>query len=207
MRVVDVQDPSNPVEIGSYEPGPGYEAWSVASRGLYAFVGRVDAGVSGVDVIDMANPELPVEVGECAVTGIPRQLAVLGLTVFVAGEGGGMRVVDVSVVEGPVEIGHYLVPDDALGVGVSGIYVYLANLHAGGNMTNGLYVIDISSPTNPVEAGNQATPGHAWDVAVSGSLVYLADSDGGVAVFEECGGAIFSEGVELGDTSAWSGAL
>jgi hypothetical protein len=59
LRVVDVSDPSNPKEVGSYET-PGY-ATGMAVAGDYAYVTDEGAGLHVVDVSDLysANRSLP----------------------------------------------------------------------------------------------------------------------------------------------------
>ena len=58
LRVIDISNPSNPVEVGYYDT-PGY-AWDVAVSGSYAYIAD---GISGLRVIDISNPSNPVEVG------------------------------------------------------------------------------------------------------------------------------------------------
>jgi len=204
MRVVDVQNPTSPVEIGAFEPGPAYEAWSVACSGDNAYLGYIEDSSAGIDVLDVQDPANPAEIGHCDMPGLPRQLVVAHGFAFVAADDSGLRVVDLENPQTPVEVGHWLLPDRAHGVDVSGVHVYMANRHSAGGVSNGLYVVDVSDPEYPTQAGHIETPGQALDVAVWGSLVVLADTGGGAAIFEECGGAIFFDGFESGDVSAWS---
>jgi hypothetical protein len=86
-------------------------------------------------------------------------------------------------------------------VTVAGIYAYVADV------TEGLRVIDVSTPSAPVEVGFADTPGSAEGVAVAVGFVFVADNAAGLAVFRECSGALFADGFESGDTSAWSATL
>jgi hypothetical protein len=58
LRVIDISNPTNPVEIGSYDT-PG-EAFGVYVSGNFAYVADRD---SGLRVIDISNPKNPVEIG------------------------------------------------------------------------------------------------------------------------------------------------
>jgi hypothetical protein len=203
VRVVDVHDPLNPVEVGAFEPGSGYEAWSVACWGQHAVVGHRDDGASGVHVLDVHDPSQPAAIGSCALPGLPRRIEVSGSLALVAADASGLRVVDLSELANPVEVGSWSLPDDAFAVAVNGTLVYLANRSSGGGGSNGLYVVEVADPTNPADAGHSLSSGQAWDVATSGALVVLADWLGGLLVFEECGGFIFADGFESGDLSAW----
>jgi hypothetical protein len=119
----------------------------------------------------------------------------------VGGQGHGLRVIDVSTPESPFEAGSFDALGDAWGVAVSGSHAYVAD------QWEGLWVVDVSTPASPIEVGFFDTPGDAWGVAVSGRYVYVADGDAGMEVFLKCGVMIFSDGLESGDTSAWSATV
>jgi len=80
-------------------------------------------------------------------------------------------------------------------------YAYVAD---GGN---DLCVVDVSTPSTPVEVGLSSTPNPAVGVAVAGGYVAVAVDLGGLAVYEDCSGTLFTDGFEPGDTSAWSATV
>jgi hypothetical protein len=80
-------------------------------------------------------------------------------------------------------------------------YAYVAD---GGN---DLCVVDVSTPSTPVEVGLSSTPNPAVGVAVAGGYVAVAVDLGGLAVYEDCSGTLFTDGFEHGDTSAWSATV
>ena len=104
----------------------------------------------------------------------------------------------------------------ASAVAVSGGRAYLAS-------GAGLLVLDVSSPGAPVELGGVALPDEVQGVAAAGAYAYVADSwaglrvvdvsdpaapvEVGLYVFRECGGVVFSDGFESGDTAAWSATV
>ena len=164
LRVIDVSDPQNPVEVG-YHDTPSI-ALGIYVSGDYAYVTDRDAGLR---VIDVGNPYNPVEVGYYDTPGIARDVYVSGDYAYVADEDAGLRVIDVSDPRNPVEVGYHDTPSSAYDVYVSGDYAYVAD------RDSGLRVIDVSDPSNPEEVGYYDIPGIACGVYVSGDYAYVAD--------------------------------
>ena len=120
---------------------------------------------------------------------------------YVADNGNGPCVIDVSTPSTPAVVGFLDTLGLTLGVAVSDRYAYLANGE------RGLRVMDVSTPSTPVEVGLSSTPNPAVGVAVSAGYVAVAVDLSGLAVYENCAGALFSDGFEPGDTSAWSATV
>jgi hypothetical protein len=99
-----------------------------------------------------------------------------------------------------VEVGLVAAPGWAEGVALSGDYAYVSY-----TFEMALQVVDISMPTSPREVGFVYTSGHARGVAVAGEYVYMADDEAGLEIFLDC--AVFTDGFESGDTSAWSSTV
>ena len=124
LRIVDVQIPSAPVEVGPWGWGaPGHVARDVAVSGGYAYVA---AGYDGVRVIDVSTPSASVEVGFFPTPGWASGVDVVGAYAYVAeivdiysSSGGTLRVIDVSVPSAPVEEGSVHTPGWARAVAVA----------------------------------------------------------------------------------------
>jgi hypothetical protein len=127
-------------------------------------------------VIDVSNPEAPVEVGFVEAPGRAYGVAVAGGYAYVVGK--GLTVIDVSAPSVPVKVGWLglRLPGD---VEVADGHAYVA---AGGG---GLLVIDVRAPSAPVEVGISETPDGAAGVSVSDGHVFLAGG-AGLYVFREC---------------------
>ena len=169
MRVVNISDPFNPVEIGFYNT-PG-SADDLAVSGSYAYVVIDEVGLH---VVDISNPLNPVEVGTFISPGYPNAVAISGDYAYLA-DGVGLRIIDVSTPTHPVEVGFYESSGTygfARDVALSGDYAFVAEDY------NGLRVVDISNPTDPVEVGFYVTPYSAWSVVISGSYAYVIDGIG-----------------------------
>jgi hypothetical protein len=162
-------------------------------------------------VFDLSEPSAPVGVGglelghgwisPLCVCSYAHDLAFSDGYAYVAERsyagGSGLRVIDVSDPTAPVQVALVETPGEALGVAVSDGYAYVAD---GGS---GLRVFDVSAPSAPIEVGSYDTPGTAWDVAVAGAYAYVADEEAGLEILLSCA-ALFIDGFESGDTSAWS---
>ena len=108
--------------------------------GNHAYVADSD---SGVRIIDVSNPAVPIEVGFNSTGVYAVGVAVSGTHVYIAQHDLGFRILDVSDPAAPVEVGFR----DTLGltraVVVSGDLAYVANGHSG------LSIIDVSNPAAP----------------------------------------------------------
>ncbi|MBN1888095.1 MAG: carboxypeptidase regulatory-like domain-containing protein [Thermoflexales bacterium] len=173
LRVLDVSDPINPIEVGYYDT-PG-SARGVALAGDYAYVA---AGEDGLRVIDVSNPISPTELGSCDTPGSARGVALAGNYAYIADGDSGLRILDVSDLASPAELGFYDTPGRAYGVTLSGTLAYVAD--EGG----GLRILDVSDPASPAELGACDTPGLAHSVALSGRYAYVADGGGGLRVVD-----------------------
>ena len=159
--------------VGSYDT-PGC-ARGVYVSGDYAYVAD---GEAGLRVIDVSDPQNPVEVGYYDTPGYAVDVYISGGYAYVAAGYAGLRVIDVNDPSNPVEVGHYDTPGCTYDVYVSGGYAYVAD------EDSGLQVIDISDPQNPVEVGYYNTPGWALGVYVSGGYAYVADDWAGLRVID-----------------------
>ena len=151
---------------------PGF-ATDVALGGTLAYVAD---GVSGLRVVDVADPSSPDELGSWNTPGSAADVEVVGGIAWVADRDASLRAIDVSDPATPFEIGFFDTPYFANDVELSGDLAFVADGAAG------LRVIDVSAPTNPVEIGALATA--ASDVAAVGGLVYVAANDRTVRIVD-----------------------
>ena len=196
LRIVDVSNPRNPVEVGFLDT-PGF-AWCVHISDNYSYIAD---GFSGLRVIDVSNPESPVEVGYYDTPKSAEYLVALGDYAYIADNDSGLHIIDISNPQNPEEVGAYDTPGQAWGIGVAisgdyanpngrlrltaknnvpsiGITAYIADDFSG------LRIIDVSNPENPIELGFYDTPGNAEAVATSGDYAYIADSDHGLRIID-----------------------
>jgi hypothetical protein len=162
LRVVNVSNPANPVEVGSCDT-PGF-AQGIAVIGDYAYVA---AGDLGLRVVDISNPASPTEVGFHEGLGYTFDVSAADGYVYVAGREGRLWVVDVSNPANPTEEGLYNAGGSISDVAAIEDHVYVGT-------GDGLQVVDVSDSANPTEVGFYKTPSQARGVAVFGDYIYVA---------------------------------
>jgi hypothetical protein len=179
LAVIDVSDPTAPIEIGYAPVHNGGSDVSVVDGLAYLASYRY-----GLQVVDVSNPEAPAPLGTLGTASFASSVDVAdGLAYIVDGwvyedSYGGLRVIDISNPETPVELGAIDEIRETYGIAVAEEIAYLADGDAG------LRVIDASNPAEPVEIGAADTPDLARGVAVADGLAYVADSDSGLRVID-----------------------
>lgn len=167
FRVVDIQNPGSPVELGSCGGYAG--VYSIVVTDTLAYITVQDTGFR---VINIRDPASPREIGawnRMFVNG----LAVAGDYVHCVSDS-GLRVVNVSDPSNPYQVGSC----QTLGfhsdrVVVRDSYAYVADDNAG------LTIVDVRDPTRPFVAANWRPPYYTVeDVALLDSFAFLSSWSG-----------------------------
>ena len=176
LRAIDVRDPGNPQEVGSYFSGN--VTTGVTLFDTLAYLAEIEGALWGhFRVIGIGDPANLYQVGECGLSGMGRGVARSGCFAYVSDGGSGLQVIDVSVPASPRIVGNS--PTTGWFVGVA----YLDSLAYVAAYDGGLRVVDVSQPADPREVGS--SPGEwVFGVAVSGTVAYLADSTAGLRVVD-----------------------
>jgi hypothetical protein len=127
LVILDVSDPARPVVVGQTGALPGV-VLGLAVAGSYAYVADRDAGLR---VVDVSDPDAPVEIGFYDTPGSASGVALIGSYAYVADGDSGLRVINVSNPAAPVEADSYDTPGFAAGVAVAGSYVYVGDRDGG----------------------------------------------------------------------------
>ena len=161
LRVVDITDPTNPVEVGSFDPIGSTIGLGVFFSGPYVYL----ADGLGLLVLDVSDPTAPIEAGFYNSIGFAVKAQVSGQYVYVAGRDGGLNIADISEPGDPQHVSNYFKAGSVhvRDVYVSGTLAYVAM------EGQGLRVVDVSDPANPEELGFYDTSEAAEAVVVSGS--------------------------------------
>ncbi|HOC43626.1 MAG TPA: hypothetical protein PKJ99_11485 [Thermoanaerobaculales bacterium] len=183
LVLVDLADPSNPVELGSVVL-PGVVG-SVELTATHAWVAAGPAGLIGVAVTDPRLPEV-VSVQPASPAGeewvavdvdVAEGVAYLSESVVRPwGQYTRLRIVDVSVPDAPADIGSYWAQGQTYAsvvIAVNGLVLLGAS--------NDLIVVDVSTPEHPRAIGRYTMYGDPRDAVVSGETVFALDG-GGVEV-------------------------
>lgn len=126
---------------------PGY-ANNVDVTGDYAYVA---AGVTGLQVVDVADRTFPRIAGAVNTPGNANDVKVVGNLAYVADGGAGLQVIDVTNPFSPVVVGSVDTPGMAQDLVVRGNLAFVAD------GSGGLRVIDVSDPAAPLEVGSLAS--------------------------------------------------
>lgn len=182
LRILDLTDPLNPVEVGHYTyPGPGFvDAHDSYVYGNTCYVANLAGGVSILDVSNKTQPVLQAIITypgnfdhNCWTTTDGKYLLTTDETCQ-----GHLRVWDVRDLSNIREVGSYAAGPNHIihNVQVNGVWAFISYY------SEGVKVVDIEDPTDPIEVGSYDTYpqgstcsyGGCWDVFPyfpSGTLV------------------------------------
>ena len=140
FSVIDVSNPSNPIEVGSINPTTS-ESPGIIVSGNYAYVGDG----CGFLTMDISNKTSFMEVKfiqppGCSLSSVTSNYA------YGTGCRDGFKIIDVSNSAAPSEKVIYDTRGPYRRVFVSGKYAYA-------NCQGGIQILDVSNPAAPVEAG------------------------------------------------------
>ncbi len=179
MSVVDVSDPSNPEQVGTYTMPGG--AADVAIAGSFAYV----AGRQGLQIVDLSDTAAPVPAGSYQVPSWPNRVEVEGDLAYVA-SGRGLRIVDVSIPADPVQVGSYDPPREIQNLTTLDGYALVTDGDCAGVQCGGhLLLVDTTDPAFAIPAGSlDLSPGFAVAASTQGSYAYLAARQDGLRVVD-----------------------
>jgi hypothetical protein len=150
------------------------DARGVAVSGAHAYIADES---SGLQVVDITNPDDPQIVGSVDTPGSAKGVFVLGAYAYIADTSAGLQVVDITNPEDPQIVGSVDTPGYAADVAVSGVYAYVADYGSG------LYVVDITNPEDPQIVGSVDMQS-AMGVVVSETQAYVAGMWSGLQVID-----------------------
>jgi hypothetical protein len=173
MSVVDISNPASPILRGSVDLLPSLSAYThdVIASGTYVYVAN---GFSGLQIIDVSDPDAPSIAASFDTGGYANGLALSGGYAYIAVDVGGLLIADVSTPTSPTLVGGIPMPVSLCDVAVQSGYAYMA---AG---ANGVKIVDVTDPTAPFLVTTVDTPGYAYGISASDQYAYIADGDEGL---------------------------
>lgn len=152
MPVLDISDPTHPVQAGtvltSSTNGVLVATGDLLLVGL-GWGGTYPSSV-GIDIIDVSTPSSPVDLATLVTPDTILGFAVDGTTVVLVDDGDRLITYDISSPAAPVETGSFGLPAQPVGVALLGNHAFVAD-------GLGFRVIDISDPSSPSQVGFTAT--------------------------------------------------
>jgi hypothetical protein len=176
LRVIDVSDPSAPVEV-DHEPIwcirrlTGLRSMLYASNAMVVLLINVSAPKGPILTETIKTEDLPWDIDVFIDTASTKYLCV-------ADRGGGLRIYDVTRTNSIAEIGAIDTPGEARDVFISGNYAYVVAYSS-------LYIIDLSNPSEPKILGSYDTRYQFCNIFVSEGSAYVTDElYGGLWIFD-----------------------
>jgi len=171
LRVLDVQNPSDPRQISIFRPG---RTQYLALRDTLGFLGCRD---STLTVLDTRDPADLRPIGQLFTRGFIHGISLKDSLLYVVMYD-WLEIVDVRDPENPVEAAYYYMHPGGFSV-----YIY-RDLAFVSTVFSGISVLDLSDPLNPFQISSIPTPGHGWWLTCQDDYLYLADYNQGLKVFD-----------------------
>ncbi len=172
--IADFTDPAHPVELGELSLSGTILDIDIVEN--YAFIAN---GMSGLCIIDISNPDNPVEVSSesdsipaCAVS-VQNGYAYVTTT----GSFSITRIFDVHDPLHPEEINYLDVAGATYDAAIQNSYAYLATV-------NGLEIFDITDPHQPIYVGIDSLLIQPVSVTVQGHYVYVINGSYGISIID-----------------------
>lgn len=147
-------------------------------------VAYVADGKSGLQVIDISNPENPQIIATEDTPGNANALAISGTNAFIADGPGGLQVIDISNPSNPQRVGSGIAtPEETWGLAIDGNRAYVAygpeEKDLSPDILGGLLVVDISSPASLQIIATRDMGFKGRGVAVMNPYVYVTGMPSG----------------------------
>jgi hypothetical protein len=173
LLVIDISDPSNPIERGRVDIAmwPG----GIAVSGSHVYVGG-----SSLQVVDVSSPGAPFVHGELATTWYSGHVIAHGSYLYArdsAHPPHGLKILDISVPTAPVLIDSVDTGGLATGIGLFNDHLYIAG-------PNGLRVLELSTPSAPTIVGELSGPTEGFRMDAEGDYLYVANWSQGFDVID-----------------------
>ncbi len=183
VRVFNISNPRDPLEIGLYESPGNVSQLSKSGNNLIISEGTVSYSFSredgsGLRFLNIIDPSQPQPINFYPTPGWGESVVVRNSYAFVLTRFGGMSVVDLQHISEPIQIGYYNSPGSPEQVVLQNDYAYLAD------GDGGLRVIDISDLSSPVETGSFEIDGFAFKVAVNKDYAYVLSYSGRLYILD-----------------------
>jgi hypothetical protein len=190
LLVIDVSDPSRPVEVAIYEDRFLSRGMAMAGDHIYVNSGFGTSGcrdftyVGGLQVVDISDPAHPMWAGAYDVPATVETAKVTNGHAFVAAGAGGLYVADVSSPSDAGVVSSYDTTWAVQEIAMMDDYAYVAVGDCGRDgyfCHGGVRVMDVSDPSALVEIGFYDYGfgrGSAWCVSAAGDYLYVGMKTG-----------------------------
>ncbi len=162
LKVIDITDVMNPLEIGSYFT-PGAIS-SIDVEGDIAVM--CNSYLDSLQIINITNPKNPSLLGAVNVSDGLLDVCIEGDYAYIAGYAEGLYVVDIQDAKNPVVVSNLALLSASVDVFLEGDFAYIAQWN------HGLAIINIADPLDPAEVDNYSQSS-TMGVCIEGEYAYL----------------------------------
>lgn len=177
MAIFDLADPTNPIELGRFEPSghPYNRFYRGAVVGALACAGaREDL----LTILNISDPAFPLPLSIYGTSGESYEgVAMQGSYIYACRHRYGLEIIDITNPRLPVTAAQVTGLENAWDVALAGTTAYVAD------GLGGLAVIDVTDPLAPVHVTSLPASGAAVDVAVRGSIAAVSVGSAGVDIY------------------------
>lgn len=181
LRIYDVSNPANPLNVG--HTNAGGTADGVVVAGNYAYLSGNGLGLRVYDVSDPANP---ITVGHTNISpDYFEGITIASNYVYLGFNYAGLYVCDVSNPTNPIVVAHTNNNSPyTYGSAASSNRAYLVGNYNQGSNTVHLRSFDVSNPSKPAGVGSITNGVAIEKIAVSGKYAYVAKGNDGFRVYD-----------------------
>jgi hypothetical protein len=144
----------------------------------------VATDINGLQVIDAANPALPVKIGAYESARSITKLEAVNNHIYAAAEDSGLRIIDVSNSKRPVIVGALNLPEEIMNIKGDYEKTFVAGVAVEGNQAFlairdiGIQVVDITNLSSLTESSFYPIPHGVADIAVVDNYIYISKGQG-----------------------------
>jgi hypothetical protein len=175
ILILDVSDPEHISEVGLYYPITWAHYSYVHDDYLYLICYDSDSGSRYLSILDITNPENPIELGHCVIESYFVSITVNENYAYLCNSHNGISIIDISDPSSPFIAEIF---DDLTGarqIVISDDIAYIIDSNPYHQYDSGLKVCDISDPLNFSELGYYYTPHLSNGVFLNGEYVYMSN--------------------------------
>ena len=180
ILIIDVSDPSDPRQAGSFYLGDDEDCEHIRANGDYVYIARDSGSLQslyeyGVTILDISDPAHPVNAG--CFGELDTYLYFYDNYLYTRSGIKGFKIYEISDPTEPQEIGIYdrQIPKETI---LKEDFAFVLNHYAG------IQVFDISNIYSPVEVNFYYSPGNAIEMKNEGDYIYLADDVAGLRIID-----------------------
>tara|TARA_R110002111_G_scaffold262726_1_gene340475 strand:- start:1180 stop:3216 length:2037 start_codon:yes stop_codon:yes gene_type:complete len=174
LTIVDISDPSMPVQIGSYSSGTA-TAFNIQVEEDIAYVVTSD---EGLQIIDVSSPKSPLLIGEYPATSAMYDVQIDGSVAYIANHIDGIMVLDIYDLSNPTLVTTLQTVSQTMSLDIVGGMLYSAE------SSGGMRIYDLSDPLMPAFISEINDIGQILDIDVVDSKAYLVKYLFGLSVVD-----------------------